>query len=312
MRLVKESDPLAYGRHPYWSGLDYGHECGGDDLKTYVVNQGTANGERQIMDTLVMLWTATGGLMVMYSLLKRRTLSVSGLVTVAASVLISLLAATTLLMHTHFNVDITMMAGGIMHHAFDKVPGINDAGGSVTEGYLLNGAFNRVFYVAALYLLVTRDSRLKGVFDPYLLIGLFQLFMWVALKQVGRNHPIYHEWAKDGATPEMMSALPYTSMWRAYKHCIVHHDNGLSFSGDFFLDPLYDAYLYAFAYIHNTLLRIPLGSAAHYVVSTASDAFMSVLNVFLLYVALRAGSLVIPHYSSFVLEGEDNNKKKAL
>ena len=108
-------------------------------------------------------------------------------------------------------------------------------GGSVTEGYLLNGACNRIFYVVALYLLVTRDTRLKHIYDPYLIIGLFQLFMWVALKQVGRNHPIYHEWAKDGPTPEMMTSLPYTSMWRAYKHCIVHHDNGLSFCGDFFL-----------------------------------------------------------------------------
>ena len=69
--------------------------------------------------------------------------------------------------------------------------------------------------------------------------------------------------------------------------------------------------MYAFAYIHNTLLRIPLGSAAHYAASTASDAVMSCLNVALLYAAMRVGSLAIPSYSSFVLEGE-NSKQKAL
>ena len=39
----------------------------------------------------------------------------------------------------------------------------------------------------------------------------------------------------------MDNAWPYTLEWRAYYHAVVHHRNGESFSGDPFLDPVYDA-----------------------------------------------------------------------
>jgi hypothetical protein len=38
---------------------------------------------------------------------------------------------------------------------------------------------------------------------------------------------------------------------RAYKHVIIHHDTGESFSGDYFFDFVFDYQLYAFGYLHN-------------------------------------------------------------
>ena len=52
----------------------------------------------------------------------------------------------------------------------------------------------------------------------------------------------------------MDNAWPYTLEWRAYYHAVVHHRNGESFSGDPFLDPVYDAHLYGHAYFHNRVL----------------------------------------------------------
>jgi len=62
----------------------------------------------------------------------------------------------------------------------------------------------------------------------------------------------------------MVSAWPYTLESRAYKHAIVHHESGESFSGDPFLDPLFDYQLFAFGILHNDVLKLTIGSPAHY------------------------------------------------
>ena len=67
--------------------------------------------------------------------------------------------------------------------------------------------------------------------------------------------PIYHEMVNNGTYVDAMdNAWPYTLEWRAYYHAVVHHRNGESFSGDPFLDPVYDAHLYGHAYFHNRVL----------------------------------------------------------
>ena len=60
------------------------------------------------------------------------------------------------------------------------------------------------------------------------------------------------------ATKEMAGAWPYTDDYRAYKHCIVHHDTGESFAGDPVLDPLFDWQLHAFGNLHNNVLGLKL------------------------------------------------------
>jgi len=301
VRLVAENDPAAYARHPYWKDLAADDSCTGSNLATYLTRQGLSS-ERMIMDAFVLIWTLLG----MYFLLREGikgcrqimagNLSLSSATSSAiVSSVFGVFSATMFLMHTHFNTDITHLGGGLVHHALPQHVGIDDKNKSVSEGYLIFGAFNRIVYSAALYLLVKRSPRLSQCFNPWVLVGLLQIQTYIAVRNVGQSHPIYHEMAKNGATPAMLSSLPYTREWRAFKHCITHHDTGLSFSGDFFLDPFWDAFLFAFSFLHNQVFKIQLGSWAHHAFSAAGDAAMSLMSVCLIAILLHVGTwFVVP------------------
>jgi len=299
IQLVLDKDAEALAKHPYWKDLRPDGSCAGS-LDAYISNQNKPD-ERVIMDAFVTFWTSLGVLLLVtqsvkgaYNIWKGSAKLGASLASAIASAVFGVFSATIFLMHTHFNVDITHLGGGIVHHALAHITGINDKQGSVSEGYLIFGACNRFLYIAALYTLVTRNARFKQCFNPYVLIGLLQVQTFIAVRQVGKNHPVYHDMAKDGATPAMLSALPYTTEWRAYKHCITHHDNGLSFSGDFFLDPFWDAFLYAFSFLHNDVFKIQLGSTAHHVFSCAGDAAMGLMGVGLIYTGLHIASWFVP------------------
>jgi hypothetical protein len=297
MRVVNESDPGAYSRHPYWKDLTYDNSCAGDALTRYIKNQ-YYNDENWYVDMLVNMWTGAGVFLVLCTLFRVRDISIKAVFTGLAIIVFAYFAATLILMHTHFQVDITFMCGGILHHARAEKPGIDFKSGSITEGYLYCGSFNRAFYTLITYWLITRDSRLRKYYNPWFAIGLLQLILLGELTLVGRMHPVYHEMAINGSTPEMDNALPYTKGWLAYKHVIVHHDNGLSFSGDVFLDPVFDAFLYVFAFFHNTLFNITLGSYAHVIANTIADMAMSVVGVVIIYSLLQLGVFIIPFKSS--------------
>jgi len=211
--------------------------------------------------------------------------------------IVAYFAGIIVLMHTHFEADITFLCGGILHHARADKPGIDYKNNSVTEGYLYCGGLNRYLYALVLYWLISRDKRLKKYYNPWVAMGLMQLFVLFALTVVGKNHPLYHALAINGSTPEMDNAWPYTFAWQAYRHVIVHHDNGLSFSGDVFLDPIWDGFLYTFAFVHNTMFKIQLGSVAHFIVSTVGDIMMGLLSTGIIYILLHLGVSVMPKAS---------------
>lgn len=301
IRLVAESDPGAFSRHPYWKDLKDDGSCSGAKLDSYVERQGMSS-ERVIMDTLVSFWTVLGTLLLLRAALQGFRKVASGTLSfssAASSAIVScvfgVFSATIFLMHTHFNTDITHLGGGIVHHALSQSMGIDDKRGSVSEGYLIFGMFNRLVYSSALYLLVARSTHLSQYLDPWVLVGLLQVQAYIAVRTVGQNHPVYHEMTKNGPSPAMMVALPYTSEWRAFKHCITHHDDGLSFSGDFFLDPFWDMFLYAFAYLHNVVFRLQLGSWGHHVFSCAGDVAMGAMSIGLIYLLLHVAAwFVVP------------------
>jgi hypothetical protein len=305
MRLVNESDPGAYSRHPYWKDLTYDNSCAGEAMDRYIKNQ-YYNDERWYMDTLVNMWTGAGAFLVLCTLFRVRDISIKAVFTGLAIIIFAYFGATVILMHTHFEIDITMMGGGILHHARAEKPGIDFKSGSVTEGYLYCGSLNRLFYTLISYWLITRDSRLKKYYNAWFAIGLLQLILLAELTVVGKMHPVYHAMAINGSTPEMDNAWPYTKPWLAYMHCIVHHDSGLSFSGDVFLDPVWDTFLYVFAFFHNNLFNITLGSYAHVIANTIADMAMSVVGVAIIYSLLQLGVFLIPFKS---LDKEAPGKK---
>ena len=298
LRLVNESDPQAYAIHPFWNGLTYDDSCAGQRLDAYVSNQ-SSKVEAFWQVTLTKMWTCLGLLGIVWQICTRvlpkgiagvgRSLP-GGLVSCA----LSFAAGTVVLMHSHFEQDVTFMTGAIIHHAFADKPGLDEKGGSVSQGYLICGMLNRAFYSLVLYALIRSNKRLRAALNPVVMVGGVQVFIWVAVTTVKKKHPIYHEMVNNGTYVEAMeSAWPYSLEWRAYYHAVVHHRSGESFSGDLFLDPVYDAQLYGHAFLHNDVLGITMGSGAHYVFSTIADMVMGGVGILVLFVYLHIGAFAV-------------------
>ena len=113
----------------------------------------------------------------------------------------------------------TSSLGAIIHHAFAEKPALDEKGGSVSQGYLICGIMNRIFYSFVIYTCIIRSKRLRAAFNPIATVGLTQCWMWIFLRTVKRMHPIYHEMVNNGTYVEFMeNAWPYTVGWRAYYH----------------------------------------------------------------------------------------------
>ena len=209
-----------------------------------------------------------------------------------------------LLMHTHFEQDVTFMTGAIIHHAESKSPGLNLEKGTVSQGYLLCGMANRFWYCMVFYVLITQSPRLREAFDPWVMVALMNLGIWFAVSEVKHKHPVYHQIA----TPEMASAWPYTLESRAYNHVIVHHDSGYSFSGDPMLDPLFDFQLYAFGFFHNKVLGLTLNTPAHYAFATAFDLLSGGACATVLWFYLHAFKYIAPSAASAPAKAEQKAK----
>jgi hypothetical protein len=290
LRCVNETDPIAYSKHPYWKDLVYDETCAGDNLQRWIDHQTLGNqiDERYLTDCVLTFFNyVVAPVMILYGLYQIFTASKNSFLKMgkktAFSLVIGIIGSTILLMHTHFNVDIIYLTGGIHHHAVADAPAINFKANTITEGYVLCGTFNRIFYNFCLYFLMKSSPRITSVLSPELMIGLMQITMYLTISQVGQMHPVYHKMSENGSTPAMDNALPYTHEWRAYKHCITHHDNGYSFSGDLFLDPLWDFFLDGIAMMHNQVLKIPFGTPQHYAFSMVADALMGTMGIGLLF-----------------------------
>jgi hypothetical protein len=194
------------------------------------------------------------------------------------------------LMHTHFEQDVTFMTGAIIHHAEVQSPALNFEKGTISQGYLLCGMANRFFYSLVFYVLISGSPRLRTAFHPSVVVALLNLAIWGAVATVKHKHPLYHEIA----TPAMASAWPYTSESRAYKHVIVHHDTGESFSGDPFLDPLFDWQLHLFGQLHNAVLKLALNTPAHYAFATLFDHLGGAACAAVLWLYLHLGACIAP------------------
>ena len=298
LRLVNETDPQAYALHPFWSGLTYDESCAGERLDAYIGNQ-SSKVEAFWQSTITYAWNLVGFICIAWPICTR--VLPKGIAGVGhgipggfVSCLLSFVAGTVVLMHTHFEQDVTFMTGAIIHHAFAEKPGMDEKDQSMSQGYLLCGLLNRGFYSLVLYTLIRSSKRLRAVINPVVMVGGVQLFIWVALSEVKKSHVVYHDMVNNGTyTEAMQNAWPYSSAWRAYYHAVVHHRNGESFSGDLFLDPVYDAQLYGHAFLHNDVLGITMGSQAHFLFSIVADMVMGMVGIIVLFMYLHIGAYAV-------------------
>lgn len=290
MRLVNETDPRAYSVHPYWKDLQYDESCAGQTME-YFDAQKTNNFEFVLGSYLQMGWNALSLVTIIYGLSYVKIPTVFNSVrNLLGHLIVGFFGGTLIMMHTHFEGDILYLTGAIAHHAFSNVPGIDKATASLAEGYLISGLFNRFLYVFGAAWFSKSDKKLSS-FSPLCIAAILNISLYVAAETVGRNHPKYHEMV----TPEMVNSWPYTQEWRAYKHCIVHHDNGESFSGDPFLDPVFDSLLYLFAYLHNTVFQLQLETLPHYIFVWLFNMLTGGVSLTVLYGIMRLCSLFMVH-----------------
>ena len=118
LRLVNETDPAAYALHPFWKDLTYDDSCEGDSLQKYISSQ-SSKVESILQVCLTVTWTFLG-LMATLWIVTTRVLFSQDILDIIrsvpggiATILFSFMAGTILLMHSHYEQDVTFMTGKI-------------------------------------------------------------------------------------------------------------------------------------------------------------------------------------------------------
>lgn len=298
LRLVYENNYDGYSKHIFYKDINFNlNDCSQDQINKYIYNQEN-NNERYYVNILANVCTILGVFFVIKNaihLMITKTSNIKFILMHLVYILLSSFFAKIILTHTHFSTDVNILTGGIIHHAIDEKFGVTN--NSVTEGFLLNSFFNRILYCYIIYSIISKNDGLNKILSYIPLIGFTQIFLFVMVERVKEMHPIYHEMTKNGVSSNIVNALPYTHEWRAYKHCVIHHNNGLSFSGDLFLDPIYDFYLYLYSYVHNNIITIPVGSPMHYIVSICSEVFTTLIGVVLIYIFIYIAKMILKYFN---------------
>jgi hypothetical protein len=298
---VNESDPRAFSVHPYWKDLAYDNSCTPDILQAYRNGQFSLF-EGWLQTNMTMIWNIIAILTLLYYVFNglKNGISIKNAIRISIGCfIVGFFSGTLLMMNTHFEQDVTFLTGAIIHHAEESSPGINLEKATISQGYIICGLVNRLFYSFAIYHFVTKSKKLSAVFNPLVLICLLNLMLWFAVSNVKHYHPWYHE----VATPEMKYAMPYSLESRAYHHVILHHDTGESFSGDPLLDFVFDYQLYAFGFLHNKVFGIQLGSPAHHMFNAVFDCASGIICNIVIFCLLHACAVLMP-------ATQDNSKAK--
>jgi hypothetical protein len=292
LKVMNTSDPQGYAGHPYWRELRYGH-CSDEMADQYVINQSSQMEYFIGVNIMSPLYMVPSCLVLLYQswqMVKTRRFSFK---LFPALLFLGFWIANVVLYTTHFEQDITYLTGGILHHAGVRAPAINKKAGTISQGYVACGTVNRFFMHYALYQLLIQDKKVLSRFNIWMVLGMINLAMHFALAMVGGNHPVYHAMAINGSTPEMDNAWPYTHAWLAYAHCITHHQTGYSFGGDLFLDPIYDRQMDAFAWGHNKLLNLQVGSMGSNLFSMVFDSLQNMIGIVIIWGFIRLAALVM-------------------
>ena len=285
MRLVHQSNPALFSAHPLWRSLVYDNSCAGERLDDYISAQNDLfEGSMQVALTGLFSLASIIWIALEFRDYANFEAAIGGV--------IGLISTTVLLMHTHFEQDVVYMTGALMHESDPGRVGMNVQTGSLSQGYLICGLANRVFYSAGILALARWDTKLRirlGGLRPGIQVALVNLGVHLIAYQVKNNHPHYHAIA----TPAMAHAWPYTTEYRAYSHVITHHTTGKKFAGDFFLDPLFDTALVIYGWLHNEVLGLHLGTVSHHVFAMAFDAILGGVCLALIWMAMRLGACAV-------------------
>ena len=170
MRAVNESNPVHYAAHPVWKNLVYDDSCR-NDIEAYRVGQAS----NLIEFNLSIFNRSIRFLFALYLFISNfRMASFKDFLKFVLMIFIGhqvmILTATS----THFTADISVLNGGMIHHAFHNAYVMGD---TVGQGYVLNAFTCIGLYGYISYTIISKSKYLSKVFNPSMLVAL--TWIWV-------------------------------------------------------------------------------------------------------------------------------------
>jgi len=258
LKLVNDTDPFSFGKHPLWPYRGYNSEC---DSIEYGLWQATSNPhELKAMNIYVKSFTALG-----FSYLAHQAYTLGDPALLPTMLIFGWLQGIEKQYETHYAIDLTRMLGALIHHSPDiKERGKSGSvfGDSLSHGILpisvMSDFSGSALFVAAH---TAVNAAVPGVLYPvhYYLASRFIGHVKIAF-QTNVYHPALHRLGR--------SPLPN---WLAFIvddyrcHITEHHENDGTCLGvtDFIVtNEIYSYLMYAHGYLYSSGI-VTLGSTAH-------------------------------------------------
>lgn len=287
MKLVNTTAPEHYAIHPFWKDVAYDASC---DLAPFVEQQFNNTFEFIVFGRVLKAILVLAFLALLFNLSK--LLSLRGVVTSVVGYGMAVFGVMHLLMISHFEQDITFFSANIMHHSdVSGFTGQSNASlvDTVPQGFLVTCFLNMAYAFLFAYVVAKYDPVASKAYTPIVLVALFGIQTIRALTIIKMRHPVFHEIASEAGKDAFFLSEEY----QAYKHVYVHHGNGDSFGSSYLFDWIYSASLYAYASWHNDILKLTLGTPAHYAFATLVDAVMMVVWSLAVWLYMRLSSVML-------------------
>ena len=294
LRLVNESNHEHYSHHPYFKDLEY-DPLGCEDMAQYRQSEG-CDVHNFVIRRFIALVIGTSIFAMIYEFGRPRmnNLGLPGPKSIGQFLLTNFVAqqaAKLMYAQSHFEQDITHMTAALIHHGTGEIH-LNRAGSCSGAQQLLFSAAQQLLYTCVLIMLMRRATApgTKSPVNPFVLVVLFQLWgLRMAYAFTIEHTAMHHLRLED--IPK--NPWPYTKMYRAYKHVIVHHDDGHGFLGEVFIDPLYDGLMHAYAWLHNHLLGLRLATAPHFAFATIFDTGLGCMSAVLIWAHFKTAEFFL-------------------
>jgi len=313
LSLLNSTEPAHYQAHPFYHGVSLPEldstSSGGDcrsfeEIKGYVDMQyeySEAKIFQAVMFLMGLVATYCG-----YSVL-REVLSVKFVFAALLVFQISVLDMS----YAHFGQDILYLCGNIMHHAnIEQYRGDESNATFVAmmpQGFAMSSVATFLWAQCVRYVMLKHNPRLANFISPKALVFATFLALAAILFKVKTNHPLMHEMIKQAAAngTDALEAMKKSNPfefdsqwgfnWRAYQHVMVHHGNGDAFGPSICFDWIFSYALYGYSYLHNSLLKLQIGTPGHYFFVLAFDVALGLFSTAVYWVYFSVAELVFRH-----------------
>jgi hypothetical protein len=282
IKLIEKTNEVHYRSHVFYKGLTIVDDC---DIERFALAQ-TIHNEYYYIELFYVGLFLYGA----FSLLSSWKLFLSPRIVV---LLVSgYLLATLQHCFLHYSQD-NLFLIGIIHHA-DTSSLIEESSSQLLnitpEGYFVYLILTSLWAMLFRAYLTRADSILKAFFGNYALlvtnVGFSLIAIWIYKAQHNAMHQLVSaDILHDGA----MDVKLWTFAYQAHQHVFCHHVSGLCPGPSLLFDPIFDALLRLYAFIHNDLCNISLQEDVmlHFGLAITFDVISSGIVMCVAWVILR-------------------------